>query len=83
MDDMRWAQKCSMFEKCSVNRCPLDPLIEERNTMNIDKFKKCKKNVEGRIEISKEAKKSGVQLKYDGMSGHEYPYYHNLESKGT
>jgi hypothetical protein len=57
MDDMRWAQKCSRFEKCNVNRCPLDLMLDQRNTEKFDKFKKCKQLVKKRVLISREALK--------------------------
>jgi flavoprotein len=77
MDDIRWCQKCSRFENCSVNRCPLDPIIDHRNTNKFDKFKKCKQRLKTRVLISREAMKFGIHLKYDGMNGHEYNAYNN------
>ncbi len=38
-----WAflRECSRAERCSVNRCPLDPLVELRSVDPLDREKRC------------------------------------------
>ena len=60
---------CPRFNKCSVNKCPLDPDYDTMKTHPDDPERKCRLSKNRRIAIAENY--PGV-LVYGGMTGREY-----------
>ena len=59
--------ECPRFEKCNVNKCPLDPDIDLRNSVKTDE--KCTMEKQVRYKIGK---KYPNLLKYQGLTKREW-----------
>jgi hypothetical protein len=55
-------EMCPKFIRCSVCRCPLDPLIKKRDEDTEKRKTKCRLSKEIIREIQKKAKLRGVNL---------------------
>jgi len=61
-------QDCPRFDKCAVNKCPLDPNYKAMASHPLDVERKCTLPRRKRVEIG--AKYDN--LAYGGLTGHEY-----------
>lgn len=44
-------RECPRWQRCSVNKCPLDPLQDQRNVYELDTEKKCQMEKQVRLRI--------------------------------
>ena len=65
---MKAYQECTRFEKCAVNKCPLDPNYKSMSSVPGDTERKCTLARKKRVETG--AKYDN--LAYGGLTGHEY-----------
>jgi hypothetical protein len=71
MDDMTWPGKCPKFERCGVNRCPLDSLVGRRTDHPLDRAHICRVPLRVRLEIARQAEATGGKLVRGGLSDAE------------
>jgi len=61
-------QECTRFQRCAVNKCPLDSNYKQMLTHAGDAERKCTLPRRKRVEIGNEYD----NLAYGGLTGHEY-----------
>jgi len=66
---MRPYMECPSYDRCAVNKCPLDPKYKERRPHSEDAETKCRLSKVKRVSIG--SSYPGI-LPYLGMTGHEY-----------
>ena len=71
------ARDCPRFNRCAVNRCPLDPAYAELRGHEDDAEQRCGQAKVRRLEIA--SKYPGV-LPYEGLTGNEYTGRERTES---
>ena len=59
---------CPRFNRCSVNRCPLDPLMSLRPEHASDRQKTCREHPRTRIQIAERARQEGVLIPSRGLT---------------
>jgi hypothetical protein len=62
---------CPRFDRCSANRCPLDPLGGERPVRSDDPRRTCLETIRTRLALVAEARAAGVELEGGGLSAAE------------
>ena len=62
MTTTKFMKLCPRFEKCAVNRCPLDPAMELVTVHNRDPKRTCLEHIRTRLEIQAQAALEGVAL---------------------
>ena len=65
---MKAYEDCPRFERCAVNKCPLDPAYKEMSSVPGDAEKKCTMPRKRRQEIGARFD----NLAYGGLTGNEY-----------
>jgi hypothetical protein len=70
-EDMRWAGMCPRFDRCNVNRCPLDPLLNLRPDNRADLAHTCRAPLRVRLEIASRAEAAGATLAHAGLTDAE------------
>jgi len=68
-EDLELYRFCPRFDKCSVNKCPLDSHYPNRESILTDYERKCGVSKLIRVRIHEEHKGN---LKYKGMTQGEY-----------
>ncbi len=71
MDDLRWMRRCPRFKGCSVNACPLDPLVGLRLTRSFDPRRTCRESLRTRLAVVNEARLAGVKMEGGGLTAAE------------
>ena len=65
---MKAYEQCTRFDRCAVNKCPLDPNYKQMLPHKLDAERKCTSPRKKRVEIG-----AGYDnLAYGGLTGHEY-----------
>ena len=77
---MRPYMECPSYDRCAVNKCPLDPKYHERKPQADDAEKKCRALKNSRRAIA--ARYPGI-LAFDGLTGREYQGYQLLLKGGN
>ena len=65
---MKAYEQCARFNRCAVNKCPLDPMYKEMRTHPLDAERKCTLPYKQRVEIAM----GYTNLAYGGLTGNEY-----------
>ena len=71
MDETLYPRNCSRWDRCSVNKCPIDPLNPRRQALPGDPERTCKEHPRHRLEIVAQAKADGVVIPGGGLTAEE------------
>lgn len=65
---MKAYEQCTRFNRCAVNKCPLDPNYKQMLSHQLDAERKCTSPRKKRVEIGARFD----NLAYGGLTGNEY-----------
>ncbi len=71
MDEIFFPRLCFRWSRCSVNKCPLDPLNAQRESVPGDPERTCKEHPRHRLEVVAQAEAAGVNIPGGGLTAKE------------